>query len=111
MFPDWPVEAYAAQAIFVEFYHGLHTAGGVKTVRSGCVHKPETQAFNAEAVTDDIRRAVEMTREVMVYETAMSGVPCLFGWLRQAKEGLDYQEEPPFTKSVELPDNEYARMT
>ncbi len=116
MFPDWPVEAYAAQAIFARsFTMDFMAAGGVKDKYGADVSTniTETQAFNAEAVTDDIRRAVEMTRgEVMVcdnryvrawFHAYSGGVTC------QAKEGLDYQEEePPFTKSVELPDNEYA---
>lgn len=116
MFPDWPVEAYAAQAIFARsFTMDFISAGGVKDKYGADVSTniEETQAFNAEAVTDDIRRAVEMTRgEVMVYDNryvrawfhAYSG-----GITAQAKEGLDYQEEePPFTASVELPENEYV---
>lgn len=90
-------------------------AGGVKEKYGADVSTDieETQAFNEGAVTDDIRRAVEMTRgQVMVYDNryvrawfhAYSG-----GITAQAKEGLDYQEEePPFTKSVKLPDNEYV---
>lgn len=90
-------------------------AGGVKDKYGADVSTniEETQAFNAEAVTDEIRKAVEMTRgQVMVFDNryvrawfhAYSG-----GITAQAKEGLGYQEEePPFTKSVKLPDNEYA---
>ncbi|HHT74044.1 MAG TPA: SpoIID/LytB domain-containing protein [Firmicutes bacterium] len=116
MFPDWPVEAYAAQAIFVRsFTMDFMAAGGVKDKYGADVSTniEETQAFNAEAVTDEIRKAVEMTRgQVMVFDNryvrawfhAYSG-----GITAQAKEGLGYQEEePPFTKSVKLPDNEYA---
>ncbi len=116
MFPDWPVEAYAAQAIFVRsFTMDFMAAGGVKDKYGADVSTniEETQAFNAEAVTDEIRKAVEMTRgQAMVFDNryvrawfhAYSG-----GITAQAKEGLGYQEEePPFTKSVKLPDNEYA---
>ncbi|NLM53830.1 MAG: hypothetical protein GX195_02730 [Firmicutes bacterium] len=61
MFPDWPVEAYAAQAIFARsFTMDFMAAGGVKDKYGADVSTniTETQAFNAEAVTDDIRRAV-----------------------------------------------------
>jgi len=116
MFPDWPVEAYAAQAIFARsFTMDFIAAGGVRDKYGADVSTniEETQAFNAEAVTDDIRKAVEMTRgQVMVFDNryvrawfhAYSG-----GITAQAHEGLDYQEEePPFTKSVKLPENEYV---
>src|SRR5690606_36735092 len=73
----------------------------------------ETQAYNPAAITAEIRRGVEMTRgQVMTYDNryvrgwfhAYSG-----GITARAKEGLDYQEEePPFTKSVRLPENEYV---
>lgn len=90
-------------------------AGGVKDKYGADVSTniEETQAFNKEGITDDIRKAVEMTRgQVMAYDNryvrawfhAYSG-----GVTAQAKEGLDYQEEePPFTASVELPENEYV---
>lgn len=116
MFPDWPVEAYAAQAIFARsFTMDFMASGGVKDKYGADVSTDveETQAFNLEAVTPEIQKAVEMTRgKVMTYDNrfvrawfhAYSG-----GITAQAKEGLDYKEkEPPFTKSVELPDNEFA---
>ena len=116
MFPDWPVEAYAAQAIFARsFTMDFVSQGGVKDKYGADVSTSieETQAYNPQAITDDIRRGVEMTRgQVMTYDNryvrgwfhAYSG-----GITARAKEGLDYQEEePPFTKSVRLPENEYA---
>jgi len=116
MFPDWPVEAYAAQAIFARsFTMDFIATGGVKDKYGADVSTSiqETQAFNPDAVTDDIRKGVEMTRgQVMTYENrfvrgwfhAYSG-----GMTAKAKEGLDYQEdEPPFTASVKLPENEYV---
>lgn len=116
MFPDWPVEAYAAQAIFARsFTMDFISTGGVKDKYGADVSTSiqETQAFNPEAVTNDIRRGVEMTRgEVMTYDNRF-----VRGWFHaysggitaRAKEGLDYkEEEPPFTASVELPENEYV---
>lgn len=116
MFPDWPVEAYAAQAIFARsFTMDFVSQGGVKDKYGADVSTSieETQAFNPAAVTPEIKKAVEMTRgQVMTYDNryvrgwfhAYSG-----GVTARAKEGLDYQEEePPFTKEAKLPDNEYV---
>ncbi len=116
MFPDWPVEAYAAQAIFARsFTMDFIAAGGVKDKYGADVSTSieETQAFNPNAVTDDIKKGVEMTRgQVMTYDNRF-----VRGWFHaysggitaEAKEGLDYsEEEPPFTKSAKLPDNEHV---
>ena len=116
MFPDWPVEAYAAQAIFARsFTMDFVAQGGVKDKYGADVSTniEETQAFNPQAVTAAIKEGVEMTRgQVMTYDNryvrgwfhAYSG-----GITARAKEGLDYQgEEPPFTKSAKLPDNEFV---
>lgn len=116
MFPDWPVEAYAAQAIFARsFTMDFISSGGVKDKYGADVSTniEETQAFNPSAVTDAIRKGVQMTRgQVMTYDNrfvrgwfhAYSG-----GMTARAKEGLDYKEqEPPFTKSVKLPENTHV---
>ncbi|MDI9484880.1 MAG: SpoIID/LytB domain-containing protein [Bacillota bacterium] len=116
MFPDWPVEAYAAQAIFARsFTMDFISTGGVKDKYGADVSTSieETQAFNPDAVTEEIKKGVEMTRgEVMTYDNryvrgwfhAYSG-----GVTARAKEGLDYQEEePPFTVSRKLPENSYV---
>jgi len=116
MFPDWPVEAYAAQAIFARsFTMDFIASGGVKDKYGADVSTSiqETQAFNPDAVTEDIKQGVEMTRgEVMTYDNRF-----VRGWFHaysggitaRAKEGLDYQEEePPFTASVTLPPNEHV---
>ncbi|MCK9526517.1 MAG: SpoIID/LytB domain-containing protein [Limnochordia bacterium] len=114
MFPDWPVEAYAAQAIFARsFTMDFIATGGVKDKYGADVSTSiqETQAFNPQAVTEEIKQGVEMTRgKVMTYENRF-----VRGWFHaysggitaRAKEGLDYKdEEPPFTASVKLPDSE-----
>ncbi|HHY09344.1 MAG TPA: SpoIID/LytB domain-containing protein [Firmicutes bacterium] len=116
MFPAWPVEAYAAQAIFARsFTMDFIAAGGMKDKYGADVSTSveETQAFNPDAVTEEIKRGVAMTRgQVMTYDNrfvrawfhAYSG-----GITARAKEGLDYKEkEPPFTKSVKLPENEFV---
>lgn len=116
MFPDWPVEAYAAQAIFARsFTFDFIARGGLQDEYGTDVSTniEETQAYNPGAITPEIEQAVEMTRgEVMTYDNrfvsawfhAYSG-----GITASAKEGLDYQDdEPPYITSVELPENEYA---
>lgn len=116
MFPDWPVEAYAAQAIFARsFTMDFIATGGVKDKYGADVSTSieETQAFNPDAVTAEIKKGVEMTRgQVMTYDNRF-----VRGWFHaysggitaRAKEGLDYsKKEPPFTKSVSLPANEFV---
>ncbi len=116
MFPDWPVEAYAAQAIFARsFTMDFISKRGVQDKYGADVSTSieETQAFNPGAVTEQIKEGVQMTRgQVMTYDNryvrgwfhAYSG-----GKTTRAKEGLDYrEEEPPFTKSVSLPENQFV---
>lgn len=116
MFPDWPINAYAAQAIFARsFTFALMAEGGLhdKYGTDVSTNIEEAQAYNPNEITDDIRKAVEMTRgQVLTHNNrfvkgwfhAYSG-----GAVTTAKEGLDYQDkEPPFTKVVNLPANKYA---
>ncbi len=116
MFPDWPIEAYAAQAIFSRsFTMAFIAEGGLKDKYGTDISTniEEAQAYNSDAVTPEIRQAVEMTKgEVMTYDNryvkgwfhAYSG-----GMTTSAKEGLNYQEpEPPYIKSVDFGDNEYT---
>lgn len=116
MYPDWPLQAYAAQAIFARsFTLAFMAEGGLKDKYGTDISTniEETQAYNSDAITPEIRKAVEMTRgEVMTYDNryvkgwfhAYSG-----GMTTSAKEGLNYQEtEPSYIKSVDLGDNEFA---
>lgn len=109
---DWPLEALGAQAILartyvLEFvsekgqskYQGAHISTDIE----------EAQAWNMEGVNERIKKAVEMTRgEVAVHDGkyikawfhAHSG-----GITARAKVGLAFkEEEPPYTKVVESPD-------
>ena len=116
MFPDWPVEAYAAQAIFARsFTMDFVSQGGVKDKYGADVSTSieETQAYNPQAVTEEIRRGCgdDQGGGHDLWQSLCAGlVPRLLrGITARAKEGLDYQEEePPFTKSVRLPDNEHV---
>ncbi|NLM24884.1 MAG: SpoIID/LytB domain-containing protein [Firmicutes bacterium] len=116
MFPDWPVEAYAAQAIFARSFTMAFLAdGGLKEKYGADISTDinEAQAYNAQAITPEITKAVEMTRgQVMTYDNrfvkawfhAYSG-----GITATAVEGLGYQEEePPYIRSTKLPDNQYV---
>lgn len=116
MFPDWPVEAYAAQAIFARsFTMALLAEGGLKEKYGADVSTDiqEAQAYNSNEITPEITKAVEMTRgEVMTYDNrfikawfhAYSG-----GITASAVEGLGYREkEPPYILSAKLPDNQYV---
>jgi len=116
MFPDWPLEAYGAQAIFARsFTLALMAEGGLQEKYGADISTniEEAQAYNPDAITPEIRQAVEMTRgEVLTYEDryvkgwfhAYSG-----GKTTTAKEGLNYQEaEPPYIASVDLGENQYA---
>jgi len=116
MFPDWPVEAYGAQAIFARsFTLALIAEGGLRDKYGADISTniEEAQAYNPDAITPEIRQAVEATRgQVLTYENryvkgwfhAYSG-----GMTTSAKEGLNYQDpEPPYIKSVKLGENEYV---
>lgn len=113
---DWPVEALAAQAIVARTFtvHEIEVKGGVKERGTqASTDIKEFQAYNAKEVNDNVRKAVEMTRGmVMVYE----GKPALTwfhasagGKTATAKEGLNYKEaEPPYIQSVDSPDDASA---
>lgn len=116
MFPDWPIEAYAAQAIFARSFTMAFLAEGGLQDKYGAdisTNIDEAQAYNPDAITPEIKKAVEMTRgQVLTYENryvkgwfhAYSG-----GKTTTAKEGLNYQEEePPYIASVDLGENPYV---
>ena len=112
MMNDWPVEALAAQAIIARTFtlEAMETKGGVPERRTqASTDIKEFQAYNAKAVNDNVKKAVQMTRGmVLTYQ----GKPNK-GWFHAsaggitatAKEGLNYREaEPPYIQSVQSPD-------
>lgn len=113
---DWPVEALAAQAIIARTFtmHEIEAKGGVKERGTqASTDIKEFQAYNAKEVNDNVQKAVEMTRGmIMVYQ----GKPAVTwfhasagGKTATAKEGLNYkEEEPPYLQPVESPDDTYA---
>jgi len=108
---EWPVEAYAAQAILARsFVIERMTRTGSNEIST---EFEEAQAYKPQQITEAIRRAVEMTRgEVMTH--AGRFVRAWFhsysgGRTATAKEGLNFAgEEPPYIVSVKLPPNRFA---
>ncbi|NMB12328.1 MAG: SpoIID/LytB domain-containing protein [Firmicutes bacterium] len=116
MKPNWPLEAYAAQAILARSFTMEFISRGGTRAKHGTdisTDHEEAQAYNADNITPIITRAVEMTRgEVMTYKDqyirawfhSYSG-----GHTTTAKEGLNFkEEEPPYIRSVKIKDNRYA---
>lgn len=114
MRPDWPVEAYAAQAIVARtFTMDFIAMGGTKEEHNTDIStdEEEAQAYNAAAITPEIRRAVQETKgEVMTYRGRY-----VKGWFSAscggqtalAKDGLAYKEkEPAYMRSVSCPEAE-----
>lgn len=111
MLPDWPVNAYAAQAILARTFTLAKMSEGGMRDKYGTdmsTDKEETQAYDPESVTDAIRDAVASTRGMILsykgqyvrgwFHAASGGQTTL------AKDGLAYEDdEPSYTKSVEVP--------
>jgi stage II sporulation protein D len=110
---DWPVEALAAQAIVARTFtlEEMETKGGVPAHGTqASTDVKEFQAYNAKAVNDNVKKAVEMTRGLVA---TYQGKPIKTwfhasagGITATAKEGLNYKEaEPPYIRSVQSPDD------
>ena len=104
----WPEDAYAAQAIVARtFTMDFLARGGTRRLHGTDVStdEQEAQAYNAEAITPEIRRAVQKTKgKVMTYRGRF-----VRGWFSAscggrtalAREGLAFREaEPPYMSSV-----------
>lgn len=109
---DWPLEAYAAQAIVARTFtlEYINRGGGKEFHQADiCTDENHAQAYNAGAVTPVIRKAVTMTRgEVMTY-----GGNFVKGWFSASCGGrtapamvaLGYtEEEPEYIASVNCPE-------
>ncbi|MEJ6950615.1 SpoIID/LytB domain-containing protein [Natronospora cellulosivora (SeqCode)] len=109
MKPDWPEDAYAAQAIIARTFAFRQMAESGTNEISGSYQF--AQEYKPENITDVVIAAVEKTRgEVAVYNDdyinawfhASAG-----GQTTSAQVGLDYEkDEPPYIISVESPDQE-----
>lgn len=109
---DWPVAALAAQAIIARTFtvQAIEEKGGVpERGTQASTDIKEFQAYSAAAINDNVRKAVEMTRGMII---TYQGKPAQTwfhasagGMTATAKEGLDYQQdEPPYIQSVQSPD-------
>lgn len=113
MKPDWPVEALAAQAILARTFtlEAMETKNGVPDRGTqASTDIKEFQAYSEEAVNDNVKKAVQMTRGMAL---TYQGKP-IKAWFHAsaggvtatAKEGLNYKEaEPPYIQSVPSPDD------
>lgn len=110
---DWPVEALAAQAIIARTFtvQAIEEKGGVpERGTQASTDIKEFQAYNDKEINDNVRRAVQMTRGMIItyqnkpinswFHASAGGITAL------AKEGLDYKkDEPPYIRSVQSPDD------
>jgi len=112
MHSDWPLEALAAQAILARTFtmERLERTGGVKELHGTdvCTDENHFQAYDAAAINEDVRRAVERTRGmVATYQGKYIHAwfhSCAGGKTATAGEGLDYNQDPtPYIKPVSDP--------
>lgn len=111
MLPNWPTNAYAAQAILARTFTVAKMSEGGMREKYGTdmsTDEEETQAYNPSAITDVIREAVNATRGMVLTHNGRY----VRGWFHAssggrttlAKPGLAYEKsEPAYTKSVEVP--------
>lgn len=109
---NWPIKALAAQAILARTFtlEAMERGGVPSRGTNASTDIKEFQAYNKEAINDNVKQAVEMTRGVIItYE----GKPAKTwfhasagGKTATAKEGLNYKDaEPAYIKSVDSPDD------
>ena len=110
---DWPVEALAAQAILARTFtmQAIEEKGGVPARGTqASTDIKEFQAYNGKAVSENVKKAIDMTRGMVV---TYQGKP-IHAWFHAtaggitatAKEGLDFKEaEPLYIQSVQSPDD------
>lgn len=116
MLPNWPKEAYAAQAIIARtFTMEFLQRGGTKEKYGTDLSDDitETQAYNPNAITAEIKKAVDQTKGIV----AKYNNEYIKGWFHaysggettSASVGLGYAKgEPPYIKSVKDPGDNYA---
>lgn len=116
MKPNWPQEAYAAQAVVARsFTLEQLSRGGTRDIHGTdiCDSPVHAQAYNRDNITNVIRNAVKMTRGmVMVYRgryvKAWFSASC-GGETTTSKIGLAYKgTEPAYIKPVDCPERRYT---
>ncbi|MGE5599601.1 MAG: SpoIID/LytB domain-containing protein [Bacteroidota bacterium] len=113
MKPNWPKEAYAAQAILARtFTMEFIGRGGTRKMHGTdiCTDEKHAQAYTQSAITPAIREAVAMTRGMVMlyrgrYVKGWFSASC-GGRTAYAREGLAYKgAEPPYITSVACPES------
>jgi stage II sporulation protein D len=106
---NWPLNAYAAQAIIARTFALKYMEENKTNLISGDFER--AQEYKPENITDKILKAVKNTRgEVALYKDEY--IKAWFhssaaGQTTSAKVGLAYEkEEPPYIKSVKSPDQD-----
>lgn len=119
MKPGWPLSAYAAQAIIARtFTMEFLGRGGTRKLHNTDIStdEKEAQAYNAAAITPAIRRAVQITKGLVLtykerYIKGWYSASC-GGITTYAREGLAYKgPEPPYIQSVKCPEAKYIPET
>lgn len=111
---DWPDEAMKAQAILARTYvmRFLETRDSKYAGADISTDITEAQAYSETLINDRIRKAVSDTHGMVVaYEGVLANTwfhAHSGGITELPKEGLEYKENPPYTKSVASPDSEKA---
>ncbi|NLG84766.1 MAG: SpoIID/LytB domain-containing protein [Firmicutes bacterium] len=112
MKPDWPEEAYAAQAILARtFTMEFIERGGTRRLHGTdiCTDQKHAQAYTESAITPVIRRAVARTKGLVMryrgrYVRGWFSASC-GGRTTFARVGLALKEpEPPYISSVTCPE-------
>nr|WP_282580157.1 SpoIID/LytB domain-containing protein [Natroniella sulfidigena] len=110
MKPDWPVNAYAAQAIKARTFtlRFMEEEGGENRISA---EHEKAQAYDPDQITPEISEAVEQTRGLVATHNG-EYIKAWFhssaaGQTTSAQVGLAYDDpEPPYVVSVESPDHQ-----
>ncbi|MGE5551991.1 MAG: SpoIID/LytB domain-containing protein [Bacteroidota bacterium] len=112
MRPNWPRNAYAAQAILARtFTMEFIARGGTRKLHGTdiCTDEKHAQAYTTSAITPAIRKAVADTKGIVMlhrgkYVHGWFSASC-GGRTTYSREGLAYKgAEPPYISSVECPE-------
>jgi len=112
---DWPMEALKAQAILARTFVLQFVTEKTSRYEGADISTDieEAQAYDADAVNDRIRQAVQETRGLVLN----AGGELPYAWFHahsggltaRAKEGLDYEkDEPGYTQCVKGMENDEA---
>ena len=112
---DWPMEALKAQAILARTFVLQFVSEKTSRYEGADISTDieEAQAYNADAVNERIRKAVQETRGLVLN----AGGELPYAWFHahsggltaRAKEGLDYEkDEPGYTQCVKGMENDEA---